>query len=37
MIKMECEVIGCEEESRCISCNKCQKHHDEEIKEECGS
>ncbi|KKN29438.1 hypothetical protein LCGC14_0844030 [marine sediment metagenome] len=26
-----CEVDGCEEESRCIACNKCQKHLDEDI------
>ncbi len=27
---MQCEELGCEEESRCNACNRCQKHHDEQ-------
>lgn len=30
----ECEVKGCEKENRCRACHKCQKHHDEDIKNE---
>ena len=33
-MKEKCEEFGCEEESRCLACRKCQKHHDEEISNE---
>lgn len=28
---MKCIVEGCNEEYACVHCEKCQKHHDEEL------
>ena len=30
----QCEVEGCEEESKCGLCHRCQKHHDKQIRGE---
>lgn len=31
---IECEVEGCEKESRCNHCFKCQEHHDIQVEGE---